>query len=86
MDNKSFKVLEFDKIIDILKTKASSSLGLNKIEKLEPSSDFEEVKYRLQETTEAQSILIKRGHVSLGGIHDVLDKVKRAEIGASLGI
>lgn len=84
MDNKSFKVLEFDKIIEILKTKASSSLGLNKIKNLEPSSDFEEVKYRLQETTEAQSILIKRGHVSLGGIHDVLDKVKRAEIGASL--
>lgn len=84
MDNKSFKVLEFDKIIEILKTKASSSLGLHKIEKLEPSSDFEEVQYRLQETTEAQSILIKRGHVSLGGIHDVLDKVKRAEIGASL--
>ena len=84
MDNKSFRVLEFDKIIEILKTKASSSLGLNKIEKLEPSSDFEEVQYRLQETTEAQSILIKRGHVNLGGIHDVLDKVKRAEIGASL--
>ena len=84
MDNKSFRVLEFDKIIEALKTKASSSLGLNKIEKLEPSSDFEEVQYRLQETTEAQSILIKRGHVSLGGIHDVLDKVKRAEIGASL--
>ena len=84
MDNKSFRVLEFDKIIEILKTKASSSLGLHKIENLEPSSDFEEVQYRLQETTEAQSILIKRGHVSLGGIHDVLDKVKRAEIGASL--
>ena len=84
MDNKSFKVLEFDKIIEILKTKSSSSLGLHKIENLEPSYDFEEVQYRLQETTEAQSILIKRGHVNLGGIHDVLDKVKRAEIGASL--
>ena len=84
MDNKSFKVLEFDKIIEILKTKASSSLGLHKIENLEPSYDFEEVQCRLQETTEAQSILIKRGHVNLGGIHDVLDKVKRAEIGASL--
>jgi len=84
MDNKSFRVLEFDKIIEILKTKASSSLGIHKIENLEPSSDFEEVQYRLQETTEAQSILIKRGHVNLGGIHDVLDKVKRAEIGASL--
>lgn len=84
MDNKSFRVLEFDKIIENLKTKASSSLGLNRIEKLEPSSDFEEVQYRLQETTEAQSILIKRGHINLGGIHDILDKVKRAEIGASL--
>lgn len=84
MDNKSFRVLEFDKIIEALKTKASSSLGLNKIEKLGPSSDFEEVKYRLRETTEAQSILIKRGHINLGGIHDILDKVKRAEIGASL--
>ena len=38
----------------------------------------------MQETTEAQSILIKRGHINLGGIHDILDKVKRAEIGASL--
>ncbi len=29
MDNKSFRVLEFDKIIEILKTKASSSIKFN---------------------------------------------------------
>ncbi|TQQ84352.1 endonuclease MutS2 [Peptacetobacter hominis] len=84
MDKKSFNVLEFDKIIELLKDKASSSLGIEMIKKLEPSGDYEEVKYRLQETTEAQSILIKRGSVSMGGIHDIEDKVKRADIGASL--
>ena len=38
----------------------------------------------LEETSEAQGILIKRGHVNLGGIQDVSDSVKRAEIGAVL--
>ena len=41
MNQKSLRVLEFNKIIDILSTKVSSSLGLKYIEKLTPSSDFE---------------------------------------------
>ena len=84
MNKKSLRVLEFNKIIELLKNKASSSLGLKHIEKLSPSSDFEEVKYRLQETSEAQAILTKRGYVGLQGINDIEDKVKRAKIGASL--
>lgn len=84
MNKKSLRVLEFNKIIDLLKKKASSSLGLRYIEKLEPSSDFIEVKAMLEETSEAQSILIKRGSIGLGGIHDIEDKAKRAGIGASL--
>ena len=84
MNKKSLRVLEFNKIIELLKNKASSSLGLKHIEKLSPSSDFEEVKYRLQETSEAQAILTQRGYVGLQGINDIEDKVKRAKIGASL--
>ena len=84
MDQKSLKVLEYNKIIDLLATKASSSLGLKYIEELTPSSEYEEVKDMLEETSEAQAILIKRGHVNLGGIQDVSDSVKRAEIGAVL--
>lgn len=84
MNNRSMKVLEFYKIIELLKQKASSSLGLKYIDKLMPSSETEEVKYMLEETSEAQSILIKSGSVSLSGIDDIEDKVKRANVGASL--
>lgn len=84
MDQKSLRVLEYNKIIDLLATKASSSLGLKYIEELTPKPDYKEVKDMLEETSEAQGILIKRGHVNLGGIQDVSDSVKRAEIGAVL--
>ena len=44
MDKKSLKVLEFNKIINLLETKASSSLGLKYINDLTPSPDYNEVK------------------------------------------
>lgn len=84
MNQKALRVLEFNKIIDILKSKSSSSLGLRYIEKLHPSSDFKEVKYMLEETSEAQAILTKTGYVGLQGMHDIEDKAKRANVGASL--
>ena len=52
MNEKSLRVLEFNKIIDKLKTKASSSLGLKHIENLKPSNDFDEVKNTLLETSD----------------------------------
>ncbi|WP_101772443.1 endonuclease MutS2 [Peptostreptococcus faecalis] len=84
MNDKYYKALELEKIIDILKEKVSSELGLSMVEKINPFSDFEQVKTALQETTEAQSILIKRGHVPIQELHDIIDKVKRADIGATL--
>lgn len=84
MEAKFYKALELNKIIDMLKAKATSSLGLSMIEKLRPMSDFEEVRTAQEETTEAQSILINRGHVPLEGIHDISDKAKRADLGAVL--
>jgi DNA mismatch repair protein MutS2 len=84
MNPKSLRVLEFNKIVDLLKGKASSSLGMKYIEELNPSSDFEDVKYMLEETSEAQAILIKRGMVGLQGIHDIEAKAIRANVGASL--
>lgn len=84
MDNKYFNVLELDKIIDMLSKKASSDLGRRLINELVPMNDYEQVKNALEETTEAQSILIKRGHVPLQGIHDIVNYAKRAELGAVL--
>ena len=84
MKDKFYRVLELNKIIEILKAKATSSLGLSIIEKLSPMSDFESVKASQEETTEAQSILINRGHIPLAGISDIADKAKRADLGAVL--
>lgn len=84
MNPKALRVLEFNKIIDLLKSKASSSLGMRYIEKLIPSSDYNEVKSSLEETSEAQAILIKRGGIGLQGIYDIEDKAKRANVGSSL--
>lgn len=57
MNEKSLRVLEYNKIIDLLKKKASSSLGLKYIENLVPNTDFVEVKSMLEETSEAQQLL-----------------------------
>lgn len=84
MDKKSFKILELDKIFEMLKENVSSPLGMDLLDKLQPSEKYDEVKNRLDETTEAQSILIKRGHISMVGIHDIVQKAKRTDIGATL--
>ncbi len=84
MNENYYNVLEIKKVIEKLKSKASSDLGRSIIEKLKPSSDFEEVERALKETTEAQSILIKRGHIPLQGIYNIVDQAKRADIGATL--
>lgn len=84
MDKQFYNVLELDKIIEQLKMKASSELGKSIIENLEPFSSYGEVEMALKETTEAQSILIKRGHIPIQGIHNIIDKVKRADIGATI--
>lgn len=84
MNEKYYNVLEINKVMEMLKLKASSELGLSIIEKLRPFSSFDEVETALKETTEAQSILIKRGHIPLQGIYNILDQAKRADIGATL--
>lgn len=84
MKKQYYKILELDKIIEKLKSKSVSEMGSRLCENLSPSSTYDEVLTSLTETTEAQSILIKRGHIPMGGIYDIVDQVKRAEIGATV--
>lgn len=84
MNKKSLRVLEYFKIIDMLKGKVASSLGRRYVDELAPSINREEVVQMQKETSEAQSIIIKRGSVPLGGIHDVEMLAKKTKIGSSL--
>ncbi|WP_102345338.1 endonuclease MutS2 [Bacillus sp. Marseille-P3661] len=78
------KVLEFEKIKELLVHHAASSLGKEKVEKLEPSYDYVEVVKLLEETDEASLVLRLKGQVPLGGIFDVRHSLKRAQIGGAL--
>jgi DNA mismatch repair protein MutS2 len=78
------KVLEFHKVIEQLQEHASSSLGVETIEALQPSTDLEEVNRAQAETDEGAKVLRLKGNVPLGGIHDIRPALQRSKIGGSL--
>lgn len=84
MEARTFTTLEFDKVLEQLSAKASSSLGREKIEQLAPSTDYIEVQRRQQATEEGSTALRLRGTVPLGGIRDIRPACKRAGMGGML--
>ncbi|HEX7066326.1 MAG TPA: endonuclease MutS2 [Bacillales bacterium] len=84
MLKRALKVLEFDKVIEQLQRHASSSLGVEKIEALQPSTDLAEVNRWQAETDEGAKVLRLKGNVPLGGIHDIRPALKRSKIGGHL--
>ncbi|MCT4594086.1 MAG: endonuclease MutS2 [Anaeromicrobium sp.] len=84
MNKKTLNVLEFPKIKEMLKSMATCTLGKDLVDNLEPATNIDEVKTMQEETAEATSLILRRGNPNLGGIHDLLMYLKRAEIGSSL--
>ncbi len=84
MQERVLKILEFNKVKEQLLEHVSSSLGRKKAESILPSSDYEEVIRRQEETDEAVTVLRIKGNVPLGGIFDIRPHVKRAAIGGML--
>jgi DNA mismatch repair protein MutS2 len=84
MNERTLRVLEFEKIKNKLIEYAQSTLGKEIAKEVEPSTDYEEIVTWQKETHEATSILLQRGNVPLGGIHDLSYHLKRAEIGSFL--
>ena len=86
MDNKVFKTLEFDKIKEILKAYAVSSMGKDRILGLVPEKDFDTVKRSLEETEDARCFLKVRGAPSIDGITDISDSLRRLDLGGGLNL
>ncbi|MBE6105859.1 endonuclease MutS2 [Anaerovibrio lipolyticus] len=81
MEQDSFKVLEYKKILERLQNKAGSILGKELAGGLQPSSDIDEVKERLRETAEAVMVS-SMANPPLGGIRDIRELMKKIGIGA----
>jgi len=84
MNDKTIRVLEYQKIKEQLEKYITSSLGKELVEKLKPLTSFEEIKQILKETTEATNLLIRKGSVPIGPIYNLIQYLKIAEIGSYL--
>ncbi len=84
MNDKTFRVLEYEKIINMLGGWAKSSMGKRMCLELRPSTIISEVKERLDETNEAFEIVLKWGSVPLEGIKDIGEILRKAKVGFTL--
>ncbi|HOV26118.1 MAG TPA: endonuclease MutS2 [Pseudobacteroides sp.] len=85
MNEKTLRVLEFDKIIEKLLSRAATSLGKDKVRELKPETQSEKIKDMLKETDDGVTYILRKGSPPLGAIHDIRASLKRVELGASLG-
>lgn len=84
MNEKTLRVLEFNKIKELLIDKCESALGKELANKIDPIIELREIDLLQKETEEALSLLIKRGNPPLYGIHSISYEIKRVEIGGVL--
>ena len=84
MTEKTLRVLEFDKIREMLSKEAVTLSGAETLLKITPYLDADKVRLSLKETDEAVVLSAKQGSIPISAICNIIPVVKRAEIGASL--
>ncbi len=84
MEDRTLKILEFDKILKKLSSLCASGLGRELAGEVKPLADLSQVQRRLQETSDATGFILRRGSPPLGGFHDIRDSLKRVELGSVL--
>ena len=86
MNQKVLKTLEYNKIITQLTSYAASTPGKLLCQNLLPMTDYHEIVQAQTETSDALTRVRMKGSLSLSGVRDVRDSLKRLEIGSALGI
>ncbi len=71
MNSKILTLLEFNKILDLLRDQAGSGLARERIAQLEPMTNMRMAKDALTETTEAVSVIVHKGSIPVGEIGDI---------------
>ena len=84
MNQRTLKVLEYEKIILMLKELCQSPLGNQLAEELKPYSNLLQIKEVQNETAEAEALILHKGAFQLGGLSDVSFLIKKADVGSVL--
>ena len=84
MNEKTFRVLEYHKIKEILKKYTKTTAAKDIIDGLQPYTNLYEIKEHLEETKEALILLTTKGAPPFEGIYDVRDALLRAKKNSTL--
>lgn len=86
MNEKALKKLEYDKITKKLASFAVSPMAKERAESLQPYTAMMDITAAQQETTEAVSMVLRKGTLTLGGFREIRPQIKRAAMGGTLSM
>lgn len=84
MNDKSIKILEYNKIIEMLKAGAASEMTRQVISELRPMTDIYEIRHLLQQTTEAVKVIVIKGNPPMSAFYDIAPALMRTRKGGAL--
>ena len=84
MNKKALDVLEYKKIIELLKEEAGSEMSRKIISELVPYTDVHVISEELRSTTEAVDLIVRKGPLPTGGIYDIRQSLGLARKGGTL--
>lgn len=84
MNERTLKILEFDRICRMLSEQAVSPMAKEMALALVPGKQMEEIQGLLSETSEAVSVIVRKGSLPLGGLNPVEAAVLLAKKGGTL--
>ncbi len=84
MNERTLRVLEYNKILELLAEQAVSRAAKQLARDLEPSNSVYDIREMLSETSEAVSVIVQKGTIPIGGINDILPALKFAVKGGTL--
>ena len=84
MNERTLRVLEYNKILELLAEQAVSRAAKQLARDLEPSDSVYDIREMLSETSEAVSVIVQKGTIPIGGINDILPALKFAVKGGTL--
>lgn len=83
---KHWRVLELDKVLELLAKECSCEETARYARELKPSSNAAEVRQRLSESWDAHMLLGRFGSPSFGGVHSSASQLRRAQAGGTLNM
>ena len=86
MDVKYLEKLEFNRICEKLEEFAKTYIGRNICLNLMPLEDKKDIVKSLKQTTEASTLIYRKGNIPLDEIENILPHIKKLNASATLSI